>query len=554
MYQTFLGHIKSYEVSFYLVVWFLVNLATAASTEIYSDEAYYWVFSRFLDWGYLDHPPMIAALIKLGTLLGSTEVGVRIVSIFMGTATIWLIYKLCQPVKAKFFFATVFSMLSLNLIGFLSVPDVPLLFFTATYFYFYRNYLNEPSVWSALKLGLVIAALFYSKYHGVLLIVFTLLSNPKLFRQRTFYLVAATAILFLLPHILWQVQHDYPSIQYHLVDRGTSDYRINKTVEYLLANIPFHGPWASLVLIFASLKYRTKDLWEKSLKWNLIGIFIFFLFMTSKGSVEANWTLIMVVPFLVLGLRKLMEWKRFQLVYLRVTYIFVALIVMVRLLLIFPLDSLPIKRVLEFHGGEHYVKTVYKHAAGLPVVANSYQDASMLSFYAPDQDHIVPSLNIDSRSNQYDFWDLDLPLCGEAVLYVNNHLVGEKIPGRKRSEKTLNVIQHLPPVSGVDLEIIKIETESSLISIEIQILLAEIDCHVEALEDISIRVDFWKDDLWISTEYQGLDEILEWDSDGVVIPIELTFDSSDNNPNNISLSFYYNDLGGSPGIVARRDL
>ncbi|MGI9545382.1 MAG: hypothetical protein ACR2MX_19120, partial [Cyclobacteriaceae bacterium] len=290
------------------------------------------------------------------------------------------------------------------------------------------------------------------------------------------------------------------------------------------------------------------------LKWNLIGIFVFFLFMTTKGYVEANWTLMMVVPFLVLGLRKLMEWKSFQKVYLGVTYIFVALVVMVRMLLIFPIDSLTIKRVLEFHGGEHYVKTVFDHAAGLPVVANSYQDASMLSFYAPDQDYIVPSLNIDSRSNQYDFWDLDLPLCGQTVLYANNHMVGETIPGRKRSEKTLNVIEHLPPVSGIDLEIIKIATESSLIYLEIQILLAEVDCIPKALEDVSIKVDFWKDDLWISTEYQGIGEILEWDSDGSVIPIELIFDPVDNDPNNISLSIYYHDLGGSPGVVARRDL
>ncbi|MGI9545370.1 MAG: ArnT family glycosyltransferase, partial [Cyclobacteriaceae bacterium] len=353
MYQTFIGYLKTHEVSCYLLLWFTINLSTAASIELYSDEAYYWVFSRFMDWGYLDHPPMIAALIKLGTLIGNTEVGVRIMSILLGTATIWLLYKLCQPIQARFFFATVFSMLSLNLIGFISVPDVPLLFFATAFFYFYREYLRDTSVWSAIKLGLVIAALFYSKYHGVLLIVFTLLSNPKLFGQRNFYLAAVTAILLLLPHILWQIQHDFPSVQYHLLDRGTSSYKINKTIGYLLGNIPFHGPWASVVLIFAALKYSTKDLWERSLKWNLIGIFVFFLFMTTKGYVEANWTLMMVVPFLVLGLRKLMEWKGFQKVYLRVTYIFVALIVMVRLLLIFPIDSLPIKRVLEFHGGEH---------------------------------------------------------------------------------------------------------------------------------------------------------------------------------------------------------
>lgn len=47
------------------------------------EEAYYWNYAQHLDWGYLDHPPMVAVLIKACTFLfGTNEFGVRSASLF----------------------------------------------------------------------------------------------------------------------------------------------------------------------------------------------------------------------------------------------------------------------------------------------------------------------------------------------------------------------------------------------------------------------------------------------------------------------------------------
>ena len=56
-----------------------LRLAVAASTGLSPDEAYYWVWSRALAPGYLDHPPMVALLIRAGTALaGENPLGVRL--------------------------------------------------------------------------------------------------------------------------------------------------------------------------------------------------------------------------------------------------------------------------------------------------------------------------------------------------------------------------------------------------------------------------------------------------------------------------------------------
>lgn len=51
------------------IVLLLLGFLQAATTELFDDEAYYWVYAQFLDWGYFDHPPMIALLVKMGITL-----------------------------------------------------------------------------------------------------------------------------------------------------------------------------------------------------------------------------------------------------------------------------------------------------------------------------------------------------------------------------------------------------------------------------------------------------------------------------------------------------
>ena len=63
----------------------------AAATPLAPDEAYYWVWSRALAPGYLDHPPMVAGWIWLGTaLLGDGALGVRLLGPLSGLLGGWL--------------------------------------------------------------------------------------------------------------------------------------------------------------------------------------------------------------------------------------------------------------------------------------------------------------------------------------------------------------------------------------------------------------------------------------------------------------------------------
>ncbi len=90
-------------------VWFLISFVQAAGTELFDDEAYYWVYSKFMDWGYFDHPPMIAVMIKLGTFIFPGELGVRFFVVVIGTLSVYLIEKLTNPANLKYGLITTVS-------------------------------------------------------------------------------------------------------------------------------------------------------------------------------------------------------------------------------------------------------------------------------------------------------------------------------------------------------------------------------------------------------------------------------------------------------------
>src|SRR3954469_17846557 len=75
----------------------LLRLVAAAYTPLTFDEAYYWTWSKHLAGGYYDPPPMVAVVIRLGTLIaGDTELGVRLVSILLALPMSYAVFRAAE--------------------------------------------------------------------------------------------------------------------------------------------------------------------------------------------------------------------------------------------------------------------------------------------------------------------------------------------------------------------------------------------------------------------------------------------------------------------------
>src|SRR6478735_8889000 len=132
-----MSFIKKYHFILFFVVWTLLNFIQAGFTVLLNDEAYYWVYSNYLDWGYFDHPPMVALLIKAGYALFHNEFGVRFFTVLLNTFTLLILYRLLPRKNDQLFYTIAGSIALLQLGGFIAVPDMPLVFFVALFFLSY---------------------------------------------------------------------------------------------------------------------------------------------------------------------------------------------------------------------------------------------------------------------------------------------------------------------------------------------------------------------------------------------------------------------------------
>lgn len=407
---------KNHRLVFY-GTWLLLGLMQAGLTELQDDEAYYWVFSRYLDWGYFDHPPMIALLVKMGYAIFPNELGVRLFPLLLNIFTLIIIEKLLNKKNSLLFYAIALSVAVIQIGGFFAVPDIPLIFFTALFFLCYKRFTENLSWINTLLLGIAVAMLLYSKYHAVLIILFTLVSDIKLFKKYQTYIAGIVALLLFTPHLWWQYQHDWISFRYHLFDSNVNPYKPSFTLNYVLGQLLMPGPVAGFILLPAALLYKTKDKLEKALRFTMIGIYLFFLLSSFRGKVEANWTSPALVCLIVLSHQYLIDTLSWQKWLIRLLPVTLVLVLFVRIVMIE--DILPVKAIKEqYHSWKSWPMEMKERTKGLPVViSNSYQRASKYWFYTGQKTY---SQNLyKQRRNNYNFWPIEDSLLGKPVYFLD---------------------------------------------------------------------------------------------------------------------------------------
>jgi len=382
-----------------LVPILLLHLWLASNFELSHDEAYYWLYSKHMAWGFFDHPPMVGLIIKFFS---------------------WM---------PKTFFA--FPLASFS--GLFSLPDLPLLFFTVSYCYLLKRYLSKKDLTSIVGLSLVIPLLLYSKYHGILVVFFTLLALPKLFKQKEFYLIMVLAIFGFLPHLLWQHEHGYATLKYHFFERPKVDFSFMRLLEYSLTQMFLAGLFVGPIVWWSVFRQKTATDFDRALKFISLGTFLFFLVSTCSKKFEANWTIFLTPALIVLCVQSdiwMKKWAK------RLLLISALTVFLPRFLLVMDPDLLKIKRLKEFHDWKKWAQEIQTKCKN-PILANTYQMASKLSFYLG---HPVHALNYGSRKNQFDFWNKDKSYYpSDIVCYLTDkkQFNGEIIPTPEGKELRL---------------------------------------------------------------------------------------------------------------------
>lgn len=437
-------------VWWFLLLWTALNILQACTLELHADEAYYWMYSRLLDWGYFDHPPMVALFIRGGDLLVHNEFGLRLVNIVSSTASLYILWLIAKKYNANalWFVLIAGGMFTLHIYGFITTPDGPLLFFTTLFFYVYQRYLTQNKWWQAILLGIIIACLLYSKYHAVLLIGFTVLANFNLLARRTFWLIVVVALGLYVPHILWQVKNNYPSLAYHLADRSEKTYRFDYTLAYIASQTLMAGLLTGWLLFYNGFKFNffRKDVFTRCLQVNFMGTLLFFLISSFRGEVQPQWTIVAFAALLILVLisfdRKGYPPQWFK----KLTVANIIIIVAIRLLLVAaPPFVKKMEAVRRFFGNKEAMLALHKKTGDNWVITNEgFQLPAKYNFY----NNTLKAFSYDSRFyrlTQFEIWPLEDSIQNKRAYYLASY----PLPFLADSIQTVKATYHLGWVNGV---------------------------------------------------------------------------------------------------------
>jgi 4-amino-4-deoxy-L-arabinose transferase-like glycosyltransferase len=281
------------------------RLVAAAWTPLTFDEAYYWMWSKHLAGGYYDHPPGVAVVIRLGTMIaGDTELGVRLVSILLALPMSWAVYRaatiLFGGVRVA---ATATMLLNVTLmaaVGTLIVtPDAPLLVAASFVLFFLSKVLQTGRGAWWLAVGAAVGAALLSKYTALFFgpaILIWLLIVPKLRRWLVSpwpYLGGLVALAIFSPVILWNADHHWVSFIKQIGRARIEDFRPAFIGELIPTQIVFATPLVFILGamgLYALLKPQSGASAARTLInatfWTIV---MYFIWHSLHARVEANW-------------------------------------------------------------------------------------------------------------------------------------------------------------------------------------------------------------------------------------------------------------------------
>ncbi len=282
-----------------------LRLVTAAVTPLTFDEAYYWMWSKHLARSYYDHPPMVAWLIRLGTMIaGDTEFGVRLVSVLLGAPMSWAVWRAAEllfggrKVAASatvLLNATIMAAAGTTIV----TPDAPLLVASSFVLYALAQVLASGRGAWWLAVGAAIGAALLSKYTALFFgpaILIWLLWVPQLRRWLVSpwpYLGGLVSLAMFTPVILWNADHQWISFIKQMGRARAAGFHPHYLSELIPTQFGLATPFVFVLGamgLYAMLRGRTGTSAARvligAIVWTIAG---YFIWHATHNRVEANW-------------------------------------------------------------------------------------------------------------------------------------------------------------------------------------------------------------------------------------------------------------------------
>ena len=434
----------------FLVILTLLRFWYDSRHELLQDEAYYWQWSRHLDWGFYDNTPLMAPIIRFFTLLfGSTELGVRAgasVCALIATVFIYLLAKRVFGPTVALVSAALASSIPLFAAGavIMTQDPVQLAFWSATVYVVYRALTDRPRWW--ILAGVLAGLTAQAKLNGLLLLpgvfLYILLSKSARetwLRRPEPYLAGVIALAVFAPFLWWNHTHQNAFWTHiHAMGSRSSGHDGPKWLfRFLGDQLLLISPFVFLTYLYSlySAGKRGLALREDGVLYLwCVSIVVFgaTIAVTLRSKVEANWAVAAYITGLVLVADLLVRaWRSGALgkAFVGASGAFAIVLALVAL---FPslLYGVGVKfprpdqdRTNELYGwramGDRITREKEAMGGDPFVFGLNYRMPSEAAFYLPGQPQTY-SLFLNYKASEYMFWEKPETLRGRNAIFLND--------------------------------------------------------------------------------------------------------------------------------------
>jgi hypothetical protein len=398
-----------------LLAFFALRVFAAGITPLIYDEAYYWMWSKHLAMSYYDHPPMVALLIRAGTMIGGdTPLGVRLASLIASIAMSWAVYRTAQMLldsrRAAMTAVVLLNATLMVSIGTMVVtPDVPLMVASSFVIYCLAKVgtTKRGEWWVGTGFAAGIALL--SKYSALFLgasIVLWLILVPELrrwFKSAWLYVGGMLALALFTPVLIWNADHHWVSFIKQL---GRAEITEELTLRYIGEMIPGSFVFASPAVfilgstgIYALIACKiTIAPWARTLiHVTFWPVLLYFCWHELHERVDPNWLSLIYPSFSIAaafaaechvwkrGNHIIEFWRRWALPSSMLLFILVVLQANTGLLTAHRRDASVAKIAVGFPEVAKEIDTVRRQIGATCILTGDHDDVAVLRFYLPEK-------------------------------------------------------------------------------------------------------------------------------------------------------------------------
>lgn len=281
------------------IPFFLALLQLALQTAFHGnygyfrDELYYIVCSDHLAFGYVDQPPLSIAILWVNrSFLGDSLHGLRFLPALVGSGVVVLAALMARQLGGTRFaqgLAALSVVATHGLIGhgkFFSMNPFDVLFWTLAGFSVIVILGDDkPKLW--ILFGLVVGLGLLNKYSMGFLVIglvvgLLLTRQRKQLATRWFWLGAGVATVVFLPHVIWEIIHGFPSLEFMRnasqnknVNPGVVDFLVGQVRDMNLFSAPL---WLGGIYFF----YEHQEGRYRPLAWIYVIVFVVMVAANAK--------------------------------------------------------------------------------------------------------------------------------------------------------------------------------------------------------------------------------------------------------------------------------